>query len=1320
MKSKFRKVMALLTLMVMVITLLVPMSVYATNTVNNPDGTFNEADANDGTFKEPVTVNVRGLYTGYSVDSGDTIPQGLQLRVEADAGIFSSNINVYLDGVAANHKNGDSVSFRMTFNYSLLRSTTKTFNIQFRDPAPGQNNPGGPGGPGGPGSAPTVPENPTVPEVPEVPAGEEQPEILTRNKIRVLEVYPSKINLPTNYKYYQDYKDYTNKEYRNIFEKWGNNAAFEVTSISLNRFIALKEDVNGKYDIVYFGKGRYFRNAVDENRYGNDITALAANKVKEFIESGQLCIFHADAFRIDKVDSQDGKQSKMYEQLYSYRNRNNVIVVNNDTELKDVVDHLNDLNYIKTNYGKTVNNGPVLKILQQPKTYDDENSKLDSNKLTYKFKVYDPETPLDEKLKVTLYVDRNNDGLFDEKEIVRYAGASETGYTTEVLNGRSATIEFNMPQGLTGIFFWKLEVRDAKNAADEKVDVFKLVNGEIVVKVLQVVPHISPSYGNLHLNTIDGDYIDGRPIGDQTGGNKIQRNQKFKQYSRKAGEYRIDVEEMTTKEFKQAAENGTLQLNGKYDMIILGFNDNYSNSTLPFSDELVAEEILAPKPGQTPSKAIQLLRDFINTKQSVMFTHDSIHFHHNLDLTYNFVDDVGQMIILDPNGTTFETKDKGAWTPGTISGGLNITTPMTNEYNSYLKDDYDLSVYRTNNPNNTAKLVTPVNRNAIMLYPFNLENVPANQREVSGTHYQWRKLNLETPPEGDEEVIPLLNLYNASSGRVTDDAMNNYYTYTKGSITYSGTGHSGEYPDYEIKLFVNTAIKAYSIANHAPEITIFEPTDNSMISQDKASFNLKFTADDFDYDDENLQYRVEVDYDNTSNDPFVIVKDWTNMKRLEEQVVSIPNSKTNLGEFKVRVTVRDDENAQSSKTITLKKVDEPLIDPAVEVYKGGTRITKALVGETVRAKLIYTITGKASPSKTTTPSYTLAGNYSVRIDELDYVENRNYVSATSMEQVTFTSSGPSKSEIVKEHDVTIDTGLGGSPKLRLQTDVIYNVGGGNVTKAAWETLDIRKGQVKIIVKDQGGSPVEGVVVRDAATNAIVGQTNTDGELIISGVYGEKDYKIDDSAAFTSSDEAIYRSNDSWNKGSTVGQINLTYDNYRYIKEFTVINSLDVTIDYYRLNADRNALTPICSANDTETILTHKNSTVTIVAKVQVESLAAGELREMNFVVNTKKNGVDITSGKMMAVIKDDPAGLESVIPSLSGLTQLKKDNLLGSGSYAGNTYYLVIEVESADEQQFGISAVNMKTFSPSGTPHDLSNSYTGVIKFRTTTLPLLR
>jgi hypothetical protein len=147
------------------------------------------------------------------------------------------------------------------------------------------------------------------------------------------------------------------------------------------------------------------------------------------------------------------------------------------------------------------------------------------------------------------------------------------------------------------------------------------------------------------------------------------------------------------------------------------------------------------------------------------------------------------------------------------------------------------------------------------------------------------------------------------------------------------------------------------------------------------------------------------------------------------------------------------------------------------------------------------------------------------------------------------------------------------------------------------------------------------------------------------------------------------------------------------------------------------MTFIGTSNDTISVVSHKNTPVTIIAKVQIDSLPTGELREVKFSISTKKNGTDITSGGMMAVISDGPDAFPHVA-ALSGLTQMKMENV--SGSYAGQTYYLVINVAATDEQDIGLTNVYLKAFSPSGTPHKSNNAYTGRIKFTSTTPPLLR
>ena len=60
------------------------------------------------------------------------------------------------------------------------------------------------------------------------------------------------------------------------------------------------------------------------------------------------------------------------------------------------------------------------------------------------------------------------------------------------------------------------------------------------------------------------------------------------------------------------------------------------------------------------------------------------------------------------------------------------------------------------------------------------------------------------------------NIYSAKDG----DSANNYYIYTKGNITYTGLGHSGNMTNDEIRLFINTMISSYRSVPAAPHVTV--------------------------------------------------------------------------------------------------------------------------------------------------------------------------------------------------------------------------------------------------------------------------------------------------------------------------------------------------------------------------------------------------------------------------------------------------------------------------------------------------------------------
>ena len=213
-----------------------------------------------------------------------------------------------------------------------------TFNIMFGENAPEQESEPAPGEPG---------------------TGDEDDQgqaiILDREKIRILEIYPHTI---------ENVKEEVND--MDVISRLRGKSKYEVTTMSINRLISLKDEINGKYDVVYFNGGEYTRNYVWEHSYGSDITNLCADKLKEFIESGQLCIFHEDIFNKtaplgNETILKQQFESYIYNQAYP-----NVIVVTNNEDNGDgnkeykvnVINSLYD-RYADTQQG--VNPRPILR-----------------------------------------------------------------------------------------------------------------------------------------------------------------------------------------------------------------------------------------------------------------------------------------------------------------------------------------------------------------------------------------------------------------------------------------------------------------------------------------------------------------------------------------------------------------------------------------------------------------------------------------------------------------------------------------------------------------------------------------------------------------------------------------------------------------------------------------------------------------------------------------------------------------------------------------------------------------------------------------------
>ena len=120
----------------------------------------------------------------------------------------------------------------------------------------------------------------------------------------------------------------------------------------------------------------------------------------------------------------------------------------------------------------------------------------------------------------------------------------------------------------------------------------------------------------------------------------------------------------------------------------------------------------------------------------------------------------------------------------------------------------------------TTTKADELNKGQITSYPYKTTD-SKGQIEISPTHGQYNALDIE-----DEDVVvwyTLGNNNNSSSKYYADnpgDATNNYYIYSKGNITYSGAGHQTIEKTSELKLFVNTVIKAADAGNYVPEVEV--------------------------------------------------------------------------------------------------------------------------------------------------------------------------------------------------------------------------------------------------------------------------------------------------------------------------------------------------------------------------------------------------------------------------------------------------------------------------------------------------------------------
>ena len=314
-----------------------------------------------------------------------------------------------------------------------------------------------------------------------------------------------------------------------------------------------------------------------------------------------------------------------------------------------------------------------------------------------------------------------------------------------------------------------------------------------------------------------------------------------------------------------------------YDMIITGFEDCY---------------------GELNQLAAQAITAYIGTGKAILFTHDNTSFYNlpsksggyqtNNNSTvssgwgYSFNTTIRDAVGLDRYGVTDTKYGISSYAPTDLLGvrtsdwsGLvskSYSGATTANLNDLIGAGYSVAYqpgkgrantvgetqgftrgildrYKGSSDNNkTTKSVSQVNQGQITTYPYNVNtngyasnNDATNTMAVAETHFQYYQLNMNS---ADTVVWYCLNykntdsygnyISNNDSVNLFNDAINSYYIYSKGNVTYSGAGHTTDTSIVnsnmaEAQLFVNTMIAAYRIAQIPPRVQFSDSTGKNTL-----------------------------------------------------------------------------------------------------------------------------------------------------------------------------------------------------------------------------------------------------------------------------------------------------------------------------------------------------------------------------------------------------------------------------------------------------------------------------------------------------------
>ena len=595
----------------------------------------------------------------------------------------------------------------------------------------------------------------------------------------------------------------------------------DVNSVAMNEFIAMTEDIKSNYDLIImgditneayrngflnyayseYGKNVSYQNVKPDTENtvgsiatvfsGNDLTDKAYDKLKDYMESGRPMVLADSIYTGDKTSIDDKSNDYRLSELAEGRKN----VTDESMSLGGRLKYIERPVVGVDGYNVTYNNVVVSVTdgsgAEKNVTTQIANINLMRENLSgFDFRVSTGNASRAYNLEI--YVDKNGDGLF--------AGTGENNELVYTGSYGNYSQRLSLPAGLRGYLKWKVVLTDVEtgmSADNEGAFVVGYGSDEKkVVKVLQIGP--------------EGNVL------------SLKDNNAFLSYFEASSDITglvltaDDITVMTTTEYEEWYAESPYDENTKsgdklskdgelgFDIVVMGFKDAYNYEDI--SDE---------------NGALSNLKNYIEEGNSVLMAHDVLSYS-----AYSDASNTNVNIAINPNKNNIDRVSHWSY---------NITSQLRNligmdRYNVAVEENkntgspygagFSNSLNLTNWTRYYSNMAGQINSGQINMYPYEIgENV-----SVARTHAQYFQLDLNS-----DDIVVWYSLSDDDMSNTNhgyryfnmsgNDALNNYYIYSKGNITYTGAGHSSlGNSDIELQLFVNTIIKAIGSANSIPVV----------------------------------------------------------------------------------------------------------------------------------------------------------------------------------------------------------------------------------------------------------------------------------------------------------------------------------------------------------------------------------------------------------------------------------------------------------------------------------------------------------------------